>query len=272
MLKYAGLVLAPMLVLLTGCPPPHPPGVAPRSEQQPLARVNDNLSQIGAPVRYSGFASFSFRDAEGKQRGFRWQEAVLIFRKAHDLRFDIRSPTGTLAQFGSNDERFWLWVEPEAHKLWWGRWRNPGVTSRLPLPANDLIDSLMLRPLPTTQANGSQPALRHTGQDYYLVYERPDGGAREIQLDCRPPYQPVEIVDRLPDNRIQMRSTLSNYRRIGADGPYTPHRYVICWPIDDAEMRLDVRRAVFRPELPPEAFAFPAGWQGEVEDLDEAAE
>jgi hypothetical protein len=267
MFKYGGLALVPALVLLTGCPRPRPPGIAPHDEQQALARVNDNLAQIRAPVQYKGYASFHFRDAEGKSRRFIGQEAALIYAQPHDMRFDIRSLAGTIAQFGSNNERFWLWIEPEVKKLWWGSWAQCGVANRLPLPANDLIDSLMLRPLPATQANGSPPRLRRSGHDYYLVYER-DGGTREFRLDPSPPYQPVEIIDRLPDNRIQMRSELSNYRRIGGDGPYTPHKYAIYWPQDEADMRFDVRRAVFRPDLPPEVFAFPAGWQGEVEELD----
>jgi hypothetical protein len=270
MFKYAGIALLPALVLLTGCPPPRAPGVAPQSEQQALARVNENLSQINGPVQYNGYASFRFRDSAGKDRRFLGQETVLIFAQPHDLRFDIRSLSGTIAQFGSNNERFWLWIEPEVKKLWWGGWANLGQSkNRLPLPADDLIDSLMLRPLPTTQANGSPPRLRHTGGKYYLVYER-GPGTREIQLDPSPPYQPTEIIDRLPDNRIEMRSILSNYHQIGGAGPYTPHKYVIYWPQDQAEMRLDVRRAVFRPDLPAEAFAFPSGWQGETEELDVA--
>ncbi|MBP9025213.1 MAG: hypothetical protein KBH81_03600 [Phycisphaerae bacterium] len=268
MFKYGGLALLPALVLLTGCPRPCRPGIAPQTAQQALDRVNNNLSQIQAPVQYKGFASFRFRDAKGKDRRFLGQDASLIFAQPHSLRFDIRSLAGTIAQFGSNDERFWLWVEPETNKLWWGRWASLGSgSSQLPLPADDLIDALMLRPLPTTQADGNPPDLREAEGAYYLVYQRPSS-TREIKLDPAPPYQPIEIIDRTPDNQIQMRAILDKYSRIDDKGPYTPRKYVIYWPLDEAEMRLDATRVALRPDLPPETFAFPESWAGEVEELD----
>ena len=97
-------------------------------------------------------------------------------------------------------------------------------------------------------------------------------GCRELRLDPQPPYMPVEIIDRSPDGRVEMQAELSNYQRIGSDGPYTPRRYVVQWPgsggVPRAEMRLDFTGAKFRPELPAEFFELPTGWQGQVEAID----
>ncbi|MGD8452225.1 MAG: hypothetical protein PVJ57_10440 [Phycisphaerae bacterium] len=244
-----------------------------------LARVNDNFAALTQPLQYKALVSFRFRDADGRDRRFIGHEAALFFREPRWLRFDIRSLTGTVAGFGANDERYWLWIDPEVNKLWWGSWavRDAGVRSGLVIDPADLLDALMLRPLPEALAGGLNMMLRVEGGDYRLMYNRlgPDGrlhGWREIRLDPYEPYLPLEIVDRLPDGRVQMRAELKNYRRIGADGPYTARNYVVVWPVDHAELRMDVTRAVLRPDLPLDAFAFPDAWEGDVECLDTPTE
>ena len=87
-------------------------------------------------------------------------------------------------------------------------------------------------------------------------------------LTSAKPYQPLEIIDRLADGRVQMHAHLSKYRQVGDNGPLTPCEYVVYWPLDGAEMRLSVNKARFRPDLPLEVFEFPAQWQGEVERID----
>jgi len=265
-----------LLVPLTGCPP-GPTGIAPRDEGEALARVNENLGRVNVPLQYKAVVSFRFRDAEGKQRRFIGHEASLIYAPARYLRFDIRSLAGVVAQFGSNDERYWIWIEPEVRKLWWGEWSrlDRSSTRQFIVSPEDLLDALMLRPLQPALAGGLRPLLRTVGDDHRLLFVRlgqngQPAGLREIRLDAREPYQPREVIDRLPDGRVQMHAELSHYARVGKDGPYTARKYVVRWPLDDSEMRLDVRRAVLRPDLPPEVFAFPAEWQGQVERLDEA--
>jgi len=266
-----------LLALVWGCPPPTA-SVAPRDEKEAVQRVNDNLARIETAVQYKAFVSFRFRDANERDRQFIGHEASLIFSRPRDLLFDVRSPVGVIAQFGSNHERYWVWVEPEARKLWWGRWETleRGTAQRLPLPPDDLLDVLMLRPLPEALAGGLSPLLENTQGDYWLLYIRLDetgqpSGQRKIRLDRYEPYQPLEIVDRLPDGRVQMQALVKNYRRIGRDGPFTPRNYVVFWPLHHAAMRLDVTRAVFRPEAPEDLFDFPSGWQGEIEQIDDEA-
>lgn len=267
---------APLLLLaLTGCPPPGGAGLTPRDEREALARVNDNLARGAAPREYQALVSFRFRDAAGAERRFLAHEAVLRFRQPRDLYFDIRSLVGSVARIGSDLQRYWIWIEPEVNKLWWGHWESlSGQTpGGLPIAPNELLDALLLRPLPKALVGGLGPLLRIEGDDHRLLFVRlgEDGqpcGWREIRLDPRPPYQPLEIVDRLPDGRVQMHAELSDYRPIGRDGPLVARHYVVRWPIDQAEMRLDVTRARFRSDLPDELFEFPEAFAGEVEQLD----
>ena len=271
MIRWASLVL---LICIAGCVDAREK-IAPQNEREALARVNQNLVGIDQPLQYKALASFSFRDANGRDRRFIGHEAALIFAPPQYLRFDVRSLAGVVAQFGSNDERYWVWIEPELEKLWWGYWDRIDATEQLILPPDDLLDVLMLRPLPSALAGDLRPLLRKTGDEHQLLFIRLNDdnqpcGLREIRLDPFQPYQPLEIIDRLPDGRIQMQAYLSQYRRVGDDGPYTARKYVVYWPLNKSELRLDVTQAVFRPELPLEIFTFPSEWQGEVEQLDAA--
>lgn len=276
MKRSCACLLLPTLLLLVGCPPAdNGLRVLPQNEREALARINGNLAQIDQPVQYRAAVSFRFRDANDRDRRFLNHEASLIYAPPRYLLFDIRSLTGVVAQFGSNEDRYWVWVEPETRRLWWGEWDQMEQTreTRLLLRPDDLLDVLSLRPLPESLAGGVAPYLRVEGEDYRLVFIRiGEAGEpnliREILLDLDAPFQALEILDRLPDGRIHMHAYLSRYRRIGGDGPFVPHKYVVFWPLDQAEMRMDVNRAVFRPDLPLEVFNFPEDWHGAVERVD----
>ena len=270
------LVLVALLTLITGCPPPGPP-IAPRTRGEALDRVNANLAQIDRPLQCKGLVSFKFRDADERVRRFIGHEASLIYQPPQQLRLDVRSPGGVVAEFGSNLEQYWLWTDvPDIRKLWWGEWQavGSGATRKLAIPPDELLDALILRPLSRTLGTGPELTLRCVGDDHRLMYVRvgPDGrtsGAREVRLDAYPPHQPVEIIDRRADGGVVMHALLRGYRRVGPDGPYIPRGYVVMWPETDAEFRLDVHSAKFRPDLEPEVFDFPAGWTGERERLDD---
>lgn len=267
--------LALLLLALTGCPPPPPRCVAPTSRREALLRVNDNLARIDQPVQCRALVSFTFTEANGAVRRFIGHEAGLLYAAPRALRFDIRSLTGVVAQFGSNDTRYWVWIEPEVRKLWWGEWEQAreNAPRQLPIPPNELLDVLLLRPLPESLEGGQLPVLRLVDGDHRLLFvrlgiDRQPAGLREIRLDPCEPYQPVEIIDRLPDGAVAMHASLGGYAPLGAGGPLTPRRYVVRWPLNKAEMRLDITRAILRPDLEPDVFDFPEGWQGEREQVD----
>lgn len=251
-------------------------GIAPQNAREALQRVNDNLAQIQGPL-YCGHSlvSFRFRDDKGHVQRFIGHPATLIFAPPRCLYFDVKHTLGgSVARIGSNDERYWMWVDPEVHKLWWGSWarHTEGAPGRLLIPPDQLLDALLLRPLAESLPEGLRPLLRSDGNKYRLDFVRIGDDnwpyvAREVTLDPRPPYQPLRIVDRLADGRIVMDAELGRYARVGSDGPYTPRRYVIRWPLDDAELRLDVGGAKFRPDQPPFC-EFPYDWQGDAECVD----
>lgn len=278
MRKGPGVVLIGLLVLIAGCPPPA--GPPPLNRREALERVNNNLSAVRAPLQCKALVSFSFRDSENKVHRFIGHDARLIYQTPQSLLFDVRSLAGTVAQFGSNDDRYWLWIDvPDLRKLWWGEWQRVSADAekKLPVPPNELLDALMLRPLPESLEGGQLPVLRVEEQDYRLVFVRLGAGrqpigTREIRLDPRAPYLPLEVVDRLPDGPIVMRAQLMDYQRVGPDGPFTPRRYVVVWPRNEAEMRLDVLGCTFRPELPGDIFEFPSAWQREREQIDASTE
>jgi hypothetical protein len=267
-----------LLVALTGCPPPA--GQAPTSRREALERVNTNLETIRQPLQCSAYVSFRFRDDAAKERVFLGHEARLIFQPPQSLLFDALSLAGTVARFGSDSDHYWVWIDvPDLRKLWWGRWQRVrlGSDQKLPIPPNELFDALLLRPLPESLEGGQLPLLRVVGTDHRLIFVRLGTGGqplgvREIRLEPRPPYMPVEIIDRSPEGHVDMHAELSSYQRIGSDGPYTPRRYVVKWPSSDgdlrAEMRLDIITAKFRPPLPAEQFELPTAWQGQVEEID----
>lgn len=269
------LAALPVLSLIFGCHGSE--GLAPIDRREALSRVNDNLAEIDRPLQYTALLSFSFRDEDGKMHRYLGQESSLLFSPPGNLRVDVRSPLGAVAQFGANAERYWLWVDPELHKLWWGTWNNAAaaVTRRLPVPPNELFDALMLRPLPEMLEGDVLPVLRVVGDDQRLIYVRlgPDrqpSSYREIRLDPKPPYQPREIIDRRPDGAIVMHAQLDDYRELWTDGAITPRRFVVAWPEREAELRMDVLRARPRPDLPEDVFSFPDGWEGQIECIDVA--
>lgn len=273
--RWAALLLP---ALIAGCPPTD--GRVPfTTRREALEHVNNNLAQITQPLSCAALVSFKFRGGDERVHAFYMHEARLIFAPPKSLLFDVRTLAGTAAQFGSNDAQYWLWLDvADLRKLWWGSWhRISALTERkLPVPPNELLDALLLRPLPEALEGGQLPVLRAEEGDYRLIFMRLGGGGqptgwREVRFDTRPPYQPVEIVDRTPDGEIAMRAQLMNYQRVGAEGPLTPRRYVVVWPANEAEMRLDILSAKFRSELPEGTFDFPANWQGESEEIDALA-
>src|ERR1051326_7919644 len=120
-------------------------GTPPHDVREALTRVNNNLSRIDRTLRCGALVSVKFRDADGKVRRFWGYEGRILFRAPRCLEIDIMSIGGQVAQFATNDERAWLWVEPEGRKMWWGTWSDlRRMTGHdLPVRQDDLIDALM---------------------------------------------------------------------------------------------------------------------------------
>jgi hypothetical protein len=235
-----------LVVLIVGCDGglgirPRVKPVPPRDARQALERINTNLEKIEGALYCPGLASFRFRDAEGRDRRFIGHRATVIFESPRCLYFDIKHALGgSVARIGSNDERYWLWVDtPEERRLWHGSWDalESGGARRLAVPPNQLLDALMLRPLPIRLDGALKPLLRMDGNDHRLLFIglTEDGwtyAKRELVLDAKPPYMPLEIIDRGSAGQVLMHAYLKKYRPVkdtGRDGPWTARKYVVYW-------------------------------------------
>lgn len=260
--------------LLMGCPPNEqkPFGAGPTvpivDADGALERINGNLRRISDKLEMQAIVDFRFRDGNGQVRRFSNHEAVLRFAAPQCLRFDVRGLTGVLAQFGSNDERYWIWVEPELNTLWWGFWETAEQIddSVMPVAPQRLLDALLLRQLPVA-LDDAPPELRRDRTGVRLVYTRADGSkARELMLNQQ--GMPYQIIERNLDGDVVMDARLGQYERIGERGPLIPRLYKVDWPATEGHMELTIRSAKFRSTLPDWFCEFPERWSGRVENLD----
>ncbi len=257
--------------------------VPPRDARQAMERINANLEKIEGALYCPGLTSFRFRDANGRDRRFLWHDATVIFEAPRCLYFDIKHTLGgSVARIASNDEQYWLWVDaPETRKLWHGRWQvlEAGGARPMAVPPDQLLDALMLRPLPVWPDGALKPLLRIAGNDQRLLFIglAEDGWTyvkRELVLDPKPPYMPLEIIDRGADGRVVMHAYLKKYRPVkdsGPEGPWTARKYVVYWELDRSEMRLDFSEVRYRTKDTPFC-NFPHEWDGELDSLDESPE
>ncbi len=270
------------LIGAVGCPPSHFDVLPARAAREAMDRITDNAARIRGPVVGSpALVSFRFRDASGRDRRIVGQQATVIFEAPRCLYFDVKSVAGSIAHIGSSDERFWMWIDlPDQRKLWWGTWEalRAGRARTPAVPPQNLLDALALTPLPQTIHDGLAPILIAQGVERVLLFQRTDAQgwpyvAREVRLDPSPPNLPIEIVDRRRDGAITLRATLSGFQPIrGGDAPpaYAARNFVLSWPTDNAEMRLDLADVRYRTS-DVEFCRFPDGWTGDVDALDEPA-
>ena len=280
-MRLAAPACAVLLAIVTGCTNARIEVRPPVEAQQALDRINANLQKIdGALYCKPALVSFRFRDSEGGDRRFVGHPATVIFEAPSCLYFDIKSPlAGSVARIGCDDERYWLWIDvSDTRKLWYGTWEalRAGGARRIAVPPDRLLDAMMMRPLPLEMSQAGRPLLLASKKESRLVFLADDSqnwpfAEREFVLDDKAPYMPLEIIDRLADGEVVMHAYLSGYKPVsgtGANGPYTPRKYVVYWPADGAEMRLDLSNVRYREKDTPFC-DFPDGWQGEVEILDE---
>ncbi len=288
--------LALVIPLLSGCengarielfptkkpvePPPAPTG--PATAREALAAINANLAAIrGALYGSPATVSFSFRDERGRDRRFIGHPAMLIFENPRCFVLEIRSSIGgTVARIGSNDLRYWLWVDiPDERRMWWGTWAalRAGQARKLAAPPDQLLDSLMMRPLPEKPRDGLKPILERSDGETRLVFQGLDGegypfNRRVFTLDPNPPHLPIAIVERDPAGNVVLSAELRDYEPVGDEegAPLVPRRYVLNWPQDGSELRLDLGRLRYRTKT--ETFCDFPEWDGEVEPLDMQAD
>lgn len=268
----AALVLLP-LVSLGGCPGPDRPPVTeeeggpvgpPRSTNDIVYGVEENVSKLTEALWSSSVSTTArFRDERGKGHSLNL-DGTLIFAKPRNFRMDLRPGLGDqVMSIGSNDDAFWVWIEPETGTMSWGHHRNAGrpCCEEMPVRPDQLISALVVAGLPT-ESEGLYGPVRRFGKTHdILTYHRahPQQDHREYWVMRKPPYLVEMVIFRDAMGRMVMSAYLDEYEPAWDGGPALPHSVNIIWPTQDAKftMRVDGYQKKRLEEVSPRAFALP---------------
>lgn len=265
-----------VLAVLTGCTPPNA-HLAPQTAREAVRQINADWADIADPIYAKAWlARFELYDGDGRHHRF-IGAARVFYQPPRCLWFNIEhSMGGTAANIGSNDERYWVRMEIEDRRLWWGTWvaLEAGASTPLIVPPGQLLDALMLSPLPAALPDGLPPLLQSDGWRRELLYQRTDADgwpyvARRIVLTPAEKYRPRRIIDYDAAGEVLMEADLWAYAPLGeaGDGPLTPRRYAVRWR-DGTEMHLEIERVAQRGGIDPPC-DFPSNWTGVSECLDQ---
>ena len=235
-----------------GCPPPPPkpemPPAPPRELHQIVGAVERNDSLLDRPLWSQGVTvSAQFRDDRGKHHSYNL-EGSFLFCKPSCLRLDLRPGVGDqVMQIGSNDEDYWIWIEPELHSMRWGRHRHAGkpCAESMAVRPDQMAPALGLCGLPKAEKGLIGP-VRKYGKNYdilYYVRRRPGQEyllEQEYFVERRPPYLIRIVRYRDALGRDAMNAFLDDYRPAWTDGPLIAHKISIFWPKDDGQISLSI--------------------------------
>jgi hypothetical protein len=265
--RRAALALALFLVLIAGCPPrggPALPAAPPLLPvQRAVAIVDDNLAGITQTLSGGGIDVRAVFHDEGTIRRSSFL-GTLRFLPPRFLYLELNLVAEPAAiVLGSNEEIFWVAVKLGRNELWWGRWADvePERTCRVPLAPDMILAAMGLAPLPGPRDGLTGPVPQaDDGQYYKLLYMVSSGGAlwiqREYWLDRFPPYLPRAVLFRLPDGRVQMRSTLDRYERVAGSGVYVARQIQVLWPQTDDSLWMRMGRLRFNPDIKANSRAY----------------
>lgn len=267
-----GLAVAGSILLLasSGCPPRDGPVFEPprdieaRDTSAIVETINANAARLDHPLWSAGISAYALlTDKDGREHSYNL-EGTLLFQSPRNLRVDLRPGLGERVMgLGSNDETFWLWIEPELRLMRWGRHRNAGLPccEEMPVRPDQLLSALALTGLPGAE-EGMYGPVRDFGKTYdVLTYHRgaPRFDCRKYYVERVPPYM-VRLV-RIKDERGRdvMSAFLDDFRPAWEDGPLVPHAVSVFWPAEGG--RLTITAASYAKKSPgevsPRAFRLP---------------
>ncbi|MFQ5430855.1 MAG: hypothetical protein ACE5E1_11150, partial [Phycisphaerae bacterium] len=232
-----------------GCPPPVPPSPPPgppRELADIVATIEANAARLDRPLWCSPIrAKARFTDEDGRQHAYNL-DGSLLFRRPRDLRVDLRPGLGEQAmQIGSNDAAYWVWIEPELSRMWWGRYAHLGkpCVARMIVRPDELVAAIGLGGLPKPADGWFGPA-RKFGRDHDILYylrRLPSGEyllAREYWVSRAAPFLIVGVKSRDRFGRVSMSALLDRYEPAWDGGPMIPHAINILWPQDEGAFTL----------------------------------
>ncbi len=255
-----GAVAGCALAVLTGCPPPVQPVAPPplRTTEEIVRTIESNAARLDRAL-WSSNASVTarFLDRQRVERVYNL-EGTFLFQSPRGLRLDLRPGVGDqVMQIGSNDDEYWLWIEPEMQSLWWGRYRHLGrpCAGRMAVRPDQLVAALMLGGLPHADPRLIGPA-RKFGNTYDILHylrvdddgdlsSMPDSVAhanyrldREYWVERVPPYLVRVVQFRDFFGRVVTSALLDDYREVWEGGPLVPHAITMHWPLDEGRFTL----------------------------------
>jgi len=270
--RAAGLAFG-MACLLSGlgCPPPpvkpEQPPAPPRELRDIVDLIERNNALLDRPLWSQGVTvAAQFRDDKGQHHSYNL-EGSFLFRAPRCLRLDLRPGVGDqVMQIGSNDEDYWIWVEPELHTMRWGRHRHAGkpCAGSMAVRPDQLAAALGLRGLPDREKGLIGPA-RKFGKAYDILYYVRRQPGREYLLEQEywvertPPYMIRIVRYRDSFGRDAMNAFLDDYRPAWEGGPLIAHKISVLWPKEEGQLVLSIgaAKAMEPGKVSPRAFQRP---------------
>ena len=259
-----------LLIPMTGCPPRErptfeegPPKVL-RSTDEIIETIEANAAKLDQALWSSSVsATGRYLDGEGGEHSFNF-DGTLLFRRPRGFRMDLRPGLGEqVMQIGSNDETFWVWIEPEMRAMHWGHHRNAGLPccEKMPVRPDQLVSALAVGGLPD-ESEGLYGPIRDARTTYdVLTYHRaaPFHDHRRYYIDREPPYLVRLVVFRDELGRDVTSAFLADYRTAWEGGPMLPHEVSVIWAQDGAKFTMSVGGYVPKKEneVSPRAFVMP---------------
>jgi hypothetical protein len=242
------------LMVLSGCiqpkqpPMPEPP---PRATGEIISAIAENADRLDRPLWSSSLsATARFRDEQGRTRVLNL-DGTLLFAKPRSLRIDLRPTIGEpVMGIGSNEEGYWVWVEPELGEMRWGLHRNAGkpCAAQAVLRADQLVSAMGLCGLPASGGELLGPARRYGRQYDILSYFRhgPQGLLidSEYSVDRHPPHLVRLLVLRDALGQVSMSAFLDDFRAAWEGGPLVPHALSVEWPKEGTSFTARMDRLV----------------------------
>lgn len=267
---YLGLISVCVLSAVAGCPPLETPRFeegpprALRTTDEIVATINSNAARLDQALWSSSVtATGHYKDNDGREHSFNF-DGSLLFKRPRNFRMDLRPGLGEqVMQIGSNEEAFWVWIEPEIRSMHWGHHRNAGMPccEKMPVRPDQLVSALLVGGLPG-ESDGLYGPIRDSRAEYdVLTYHRaaPRAEHRRFYVDRNPPQLVRLVVFRDELGRDVMSAYLTNYKTAWEGGPMLPYDVSMMWAQDGAKLTMSV--AAYQPrrdnEVSPKAFNMP---------------
>lgn len=287
---FLAFLIGGSLLLAVGCGNGHKaeslPPLPPRTLGEIVGTIEANARRMDRALWSTSVAvTARVTDRDGRFHIYNL-DGSLLFQPPRNLRLDLRPGMGDqVMQLGSNAEEYWIWIEPEIHTMWWGRYDYVGrpcaktVAVRpeqltavlglggLPKPDEDLIgparrygeeyDVLYyLRPWPVneetpaddTSPNEDAATSSETNEGYWLE--------REYWVDRSAPYLVRAVHFRDEMGRVETLATLDDYVPAWENGPWVPRKIRIEWPLRQGRFTMIVGGYKGQPKEKINARAF----------------